>query len=256
MPTIRQVAGHDPISEASLDLMASMLHSVHLALEHSDCTYEEYQSSNLIQDAVMYRILCAGEAAKKLEEEFKRESNWTHDGSNASALAVYNVPIAKKDWKGIIGMREKLAHAAACNQDLSKVWKTVTEDVPKLLPALIGGLGSASYNWFSSDDRPQKLTARQLILRPMARQLQDTMSHSWSSYLKSASFPKVDDAVIKRVDKVVEHMREMFADVNESMISTAVQRLAEINQGILEQAKIQLDASTMRVPPNVGTNDE
>lgn len=129
MPTIREVVGHDPIPEASLDLIASMLHSVNLAREHADCSYEEYRSTTLIQDAIMYRILCAGEAAKKLEEEFERESNWSQDGSDASELAVYNVPIDRTDWKGIIGMRERLAHAATCNQDLSIVWKSVMVQV-------------------------------------------------------------------------------------------------------------------------------
>lgn len=68
------------------------------------------------QSAILHQLLIIGEAAKRLSESFRTR----HAG----------IP-----WKLMAGMRDKLIHAYD-DVDLEEVWKTITIDLPQLLPSL------------------------------------------------------------------------------------------------------------------------
>jgi uncharacterized protein with HEPN domain len=75
-----------------------------------------FQSSQLIQDAVIRQLMIIGEAAKRLSGDFKS--------------AHPDVP-----WRQIAGMRDKLVHDYL-GIDLGAVWDTATIDVPSLRRAI------------------------------------------------------------------------------------------------------------------------
>jgi uncharacterized protein with HEPN domain len=68
------------------------------------------------QSAVIYQLMVAGEAIKRLSPEFRAG----HPG----------VP-----WRKVTGMRDVLIHAYD-QIDLEVVWETVVEDVPKFLAVI------------------------------------------------------------------------------------------------------------------------
>ena len=72
----------------------------------------------LYQDAIVRNIEIIGEAAKKIDDDFK---------------ALYpNIP-----WKQMAGMRDKLVHEYA-DVDWEEVWKVATTDVKELKEAVVG----------------------------------------------------------------------------------------------------------------------
>src|SRR3989338_1408910 len=77
---------------------------------------ETFRKNILVQSAVMRELEIIGEAAKKLSEEFKKQ----HSGIV---------------WREVAGMRDKLAHDYF-EIDVEIVWKTVTDELPRLRAAL------------------------------------------------------------------------------------------------------------------------
>jgi uncharacterized protein with HEPN domain len=78
---------------------------------------KEFRESKLIQSAVIRQIEIIGEATKNL--------------SNAIKSKYGDIP-----WKDIAGMRDMLIHEYF-GVDLEAVWRTVTEDIPKLKKQLV-----------------------------------------------------------------------------------------------------------------------
>ncbi len=72
----------------------------------------DFKSNSMIQDAVIRQIEIMGEASSKLSKSFRERYN-------------------KIPWKNIIGMRNKLIHDYF-GVDISAVWETVKNDIPKL----------------------------------------------------------------------------------------------------------------------------
>lgn len=68
------------------------------------------------QSAVLHQLLLAGEAVKRLSENFRN--------------AHPEIP-----WKDIAGMRDVLIHQYD-DVDLEEVWKTIRTEVPKLIVLL------------------------------------------------------------------------------------------------------------------------
>ncbi len=83
---------------------------------------EAFFSDEMTQDAVVRKLEVIGEATKHLSEPFRS--------------AHPEVP-----WKRMAGMRDKVIHEYF-GVDLTIVWRTAIEDVPKLAPALRGLIGS------------------------------------------------------------------------------------------------------------------
>ncbi|MCK5562300.1 MAG: DUF86 domain-containing protein [Thermoplasmata archaeon] len=87
----------------SIDLIESYIENI---------TYDDFKSSNQLQDAIIRRIMIIGEAIKNLPEEFKNEH-------------------PEISWKEIAGMRDVLIHTYF-GIDLNLTWETIDQDIPKL----------------------------------------------------------------------------------------------------------------------------
>ncbi len=73
--------------------------------------YEFFENHGL-QDSVIRRLEIIGEAAKRLSSDFKMKHS--------------TIP-----WREIAGTRDKIVHEYS-GVDLSRIWKTVKDDIPAL----------------------------------------------------------------------------------------------------------------------------
>ncbi len=78
--------------------------------------FERFENDEVMQDAVMRRILIIGEAARKVSPEFKEDHP--------------EIP-----WSMIIGMRNRLIHEYF-RIITEKVWEVVEWDIPQLIALL------------------------------------------------------------------------------------------------------------------------
>jgi len=78
-----------------------------------NATWEQFETDDLTQNAVMRQIQIIGEAARKVSDQYQKEHP--------------EIP-----WKGIIGMRHRLVHEYF-NIIPQRVWDVVTEDIPELI---------------------------------------------------------------------------------------------------------------------------
>lgn len=79
--------------------------------------WEEFETNEILQDAVLRKLGIIGEAARRVSEETRK--------------AHPEIP-----WADIIGMRNRLIHDYT-RVDLRRVWDTVTDDIPALIERLI-----------------------------------------------------------------------------------------------------------------------
>jgi len=75
-----------------------------------------FQTDRKTQSAVLHQLLLIGEAAKRLSGDFRAQHP--------------RIP-----WKAITGLRDRLIHAYD-RVDLTVVWDTCREDIPKLIAFL------------------------------------------------------------------------------------------------------------------------
>ena len=87
--------------------------AINSILEYTkDLNKNDFNSKEIIQDAVIRRIEIIGEAVKNVSIDFRE---------------VYsNIP-----WKKITGMRDKLIHGYF-NVDVERVWNVIINDIPVL----------------------------------------------------------------------------------------------------------------------------
>lgn len=76
-------------------------------------TFQQFQSDELIQNAVMRQIQIIGEAARKISQPYRQENP--------------DIP-----WNGIIGMRHRLVHEYF-RIIPERVWDVVDKDIPGLI---------------------------------------------------------------------------------------------------------------------------
>jgi uncharacterized protein with HEPN domain len=76
-------------------------------------TEEEFEGSDLLQDATMRQLGIVGEAARKVSQEIRN--------------AHPEIP-----WSEIIGMRNRLIHEYS-RINLQRVWDTIQNDIPRLI---------------------------------------------------------------------------------------------------------------------------
>lgn len=86
--------------------------AVYISQYLMDFSEHEFYNSTEKQDAVLRRIQIIGEAAKYLPADFRNKWNDT-------------------PWKEIAGMRDIIVHEYF-GITLGMIWKTATEDIPKL----------------------------------------------------------------------------------------------------------------------------
>lgn len=90
-----------------------ILESIELIQKHvRGLKFEDFEKSWPLIDASIRRISVIGEAANKVNEDFKKKYK--------------NIP-----WKDIIGMRNVLIHEYF-NVDEKEVWTTIKKDLPVL----------------------------------------------------------------------------------------------------------------------------
>jgi uncharacterized protein with HEPN domain len=95
------------------DVFAAMLKSQEFV---KDMSYEEFVADEKTVYAVIRALEVVGEATKQIPRAVR---------------ATYEeIP-----WRAMSGMRDKLIHYYF-GVDLAVVWKTVTEEVPELLPSI------------------------------------------------------------------------------------------------------------------------
>ena len=82
----------------------------------SNLTFEEFRSSRLHQYAIIKAIENVGEAASHVADDLK--------------AAYPEIP-----WAQMIGMRHRMVHAYS-ELVLEVVWKTVRDDIPRLIAQL------------------------------------------------------------------------------------------------------------------------
>ena len=78
-----------------------------------NATWEQFETDDLTQNAVMRQIQIIGEAARKVSAQYQKEHP--------------EIP-----WKGIIGMRHRLVHEYF-NIIPQRVWDVIVEDIPELI---------------------------------------------------------------------------------------------------------------------------
>ncbi len=79
----------------------------------SNHSYEDYYSNQLIQDAVVRRLIIIGEAVNRLSDDFKK--------------ANPDIP-----WQIIKGFRNILVHEYD-SLDYDLIWETINNELPKLI---------------------------------------------------------------------------------------------------------------------------
>ena len=75
-------------------------------------SYQEFENSEMIQDAVIRNFEVIGEATKNI--------------SSMLVLSISEIP-----WREMAGMRDKLIHDYM-GVEISVIWKTCQEDIPEL----------------------------------------------------------------------------------------------------------------------------
>jgi uncharacterized protein with HEPN domain len=94
-----------------------MLQASQKALEYArGLTEEQFQVSNLHQDAILRQLTVVGEAANRVSVEFR--------------MNHHDVP-----WRQIAGFRDVVVHDYS-RVDLQEVWRIVQEDLPTLITLL------------------------------------------------------------------------------------------------------------------------
>jgi uncharacterized protein with HEPN domain len=105
------------LSSEDSGLLEDILESARLAISYIDgITEDRFDSDQLRQDAVAYRIGIIGEAARNVSLATK------------SAIAL--------DWSAMMGMRNRLFHGYR-DTNIPTLWKTVRIDLPDVV-SLVG----------------------------------------------------------------------------------------------------------------------
>jgi uncharacterized protein with HEPN domain len=94
-----------------------MLQASRKAIEHArDLNGEQFQASDLHQDAILRQLTIVGEAAKRVSVEYRA----SHP----------EVP-----WRLVAGFRDVIVHEYS-RVDVQEVWRIISEDLPVLVATL------------------------------------------------------------------------------------------------------------------------
>jgi uncharacterized protein with HEPN domain len=79
-------------------------------------SFDSFLQDEKTQSAVLHQLLILGEAVKRLSDQVREQNP--------------DVP-----WKKVAGLRDVLIHEYD-TVDVEEVWRTVTTDIPKIIPKL------------------------------------------------------------------------------------------------------------------------
>lgn len=94
-----------------------IIQDVDFIINHTDkLTLEEFQSDELLQDSMMFRLIQISETSIRLSDEFKEQN--------------FHVP-----WFAIKGLRNRIVHDYG-NVDLTITYQTIIRDIPEVSKSL------------------------------------------------------------------------------------------------------------------------
>jgi uncharacterized protein with HEPN domain len=104
------------LNSEDIAFLRDMIESARLARSYvQGMSEDEFDASQLVRDAVAYRIGIIGEAAR-----------------DVSAATDEEIPL---DWRGMRGMRNQLFHGYR-NVDLDDLWGTATNDLDLVISVI------------------------------------------------------------------------------------------------------------------------
>jgi uncharacterized protein with HEPN domain len=104
------------LTSEDVGFLRDMIESARLARSYvQGLTEEEFDSSQLVRDAVAYRVGIIGEAAR-----------------DVSLATAEMIPL---DWRGMRGMRNQLFHGYR-GVDFANLWDTATTDLGSVIFAI------------------------------------------------------------------------------------------------------------------------
>ena len=97
--------------------LLDMLIAARRATAHADgADFEDLENDQMLQDAVIRCLGLVGEGAARVSLEYRSHH-------------------PEIDWRDVIGMRNRLVHDYR-HVDLGIVWRTLTQNLPRLIKAL------------------------------------------------------------------------------------------------------------------------
>ena len=100
------------IATPYLEDIISSIQQIETYVAHANMSYEEFIENTQVQDAVLRRLEIIGEAAKRLESDFREKYD-------------------KIPWRQMSGLRDVLIHDYD-QVDLDQVWQVIKVDIPVL----------------------------------------------------------------------------------------------------------------------------
>lgn len=147
----------------SLKALAAMFDSLTQIVDYASAGEDHFRSDRRTQDAVMYRIICAGEAAKRFTDAYEGEKR----PDNVARLDHANddlrkVKLTESQWKGLTSMRDALAHRID-EQDVSIAWDAAQNHVPLMIPPVWEALSTAPMAWFTEGGSPGRRATQKRV---------------------------------------------------------------------------------------------
>lgn len=189
--------------EKSLDALAALFDSLQQVVHYASLGEEEFRQNRAIQDAIMYRLVCAGEATKRFLDAY--EGGMKGKGKNRKRARnddMHKLGITEADLKDLMGLRDKLGHYID-EQDLDIVWEKAVNKIPLMIPPVSEALMNAPLAWFKGGDTPGRVAARKMALA----ELQDSMQ----SLMQALTSPAYD-AVRQITDALSQESKEVVAN--------------------------------------------
>jgi len=154
--------GNNRPRDDSLRALAALFDSLSAVIEYASAGRQAFDGNRQTQDAIMYRILCAGEAAIRFCDAYEGRGRPDQvarlDHVNAD---IRFVELDADEWRGLTGIRDVLAHRID-EQNLEIIWTTASQEAPLMLPPIRDALMRAEVRWFSSGDTPGRRRAQGL----------------------------------------------------------------------------------------------
>jgi len=183
--------------EHSLEALAALLDSLECIVEYSSEGREAFFGSRENQDAIMYRLVCAGEACKRFCRAYEGSVPIEGNGRTKNVNAdLPKVGLTDEQWKGIIRMRDTLGHKID-EQNLQTVWTVVEDKVPAMVEPVESAVRWATINWLDSEDTPGRRRAKEMA----SKHLKDSLTSFREAMTRSAR-----EAVEKHSKELTENI--------------------------------------------------